>query len=63
MAEALVNTIKLGYVGGADLSAAATFVRQPPACPANYNRVAPHSTLGSLSQKQFRARQSQNHGV
>ncbi len=63
MAEAFVNTIKRDYVGGADLSDAATVIRQLPAWLEDYNRVAPHSALGSLSPKEFRAQQSHNHGV
>jgi putative transposase len=63
MAEAFVNTIKRDYVGGADLSDAATVIRQLPAWLEDYNRVAPHSALGSLAPKEFRAQQSQNHGV
>ena len=63
MAEAFVNAIKRDYVGAADLSDAATVIRQLPGWLDDYNRVAPHSALGSLSPKEFRAQQSQNHGV
>lgn len=57
MAEAFVNTIKRDYVGGADLSDAQTVIRQLPGWLEDYNRIAPHSALGFLSPKEFRAQQ------
>ena len=57
MAEAFVNTIKRDYVGGADLSDADTVIRQLPDWIQDYNRLAPHSALGFLSPKEFRAQQ------
>lgn len=57
MAEAFVNTIKRDYVGGADLSDAHTVICQLPAWLEDYNRIAPHSALGFLSPKEFRAQQ------
>jgi len=57
MAEAFVNTIKRDYVGGADLSDADTVIRQLPDWIQDYNRIAPHSALGFLSPKDFRAQQ------
>jgi putative transposase len=57
MAEAFVNTIKRDYVGGADLSDAQTVIRQLPGWIQDYNRIAPHSALGFLSPKEFRAQQ------
>jgi putative transposase len=55
MAEAFVNTIKRDYVPGADLSDADTVIRQLPAWIDEYNRLAPHSSLGMLSPMEFRA--------
>lgn len=55
MAEAFVNTIKRDYVQGADLSDGDTVLRQLPAWIADYNRFAPHSSLGMLSPMEFRA--------
>jgi len=55
MAEAFVNTIKRDYVPGADLSNAETVIRQLPAWIDDYNRLAPHSSLGMLSPMEFRA--------
>lgn len=57
MAEAFVNTIKRDYVGGADLSDADTVIRQLPGWIQDYNRIAPHSALGFLSPREFRAQQ------
>jgi putative transposase len=57
MAEAFVNTIKRDYVGGADLSDAQTVIQQIPDWIEDYNRLAPHSALGFLSPKEFRAQQ------
>jgi transposase InsO family protein len=55
MAEAFVNTIKRDYVPGADLSDAETVIRQVPGWIDDYNRLAPHSSLGMLSPMEFRA--------
>ena len=55
MAEAFVNTIKRDYVPGADLSDAETVLRQLPGWIDDYNRLAPHSSLGMLSPMEFRA--------
>jgi putative transposase len=55
MAEAFVNTIKRDYVEGADLSDGQTVIRQLPAWIDDYNRFAPHSSLGMLSPMEFRA--------
>ena len=57
MAEAFVNTIKRDYVDGADLSDAQTVIQQLPGWIEDYNRLAPHSALGFLSPKAFRAQQ------
>ena len=57
MAEAFVNTIKRDYVSQADLSDAETVIRQLPGWFADYNSVAPHSFLGQISPKTFRAQQ------
>jgi putative transposase len=57
MAEAFVNTIKRDYVQGADLSDAQTVLRQLPHWLRDYNQNAPHSALGFLSPKEFRAQQ------
>jgi len=57
MAEAFVNTIKRDYVAGADLSDAQTVIQQLPDWIEDYNRFAPHSALGFLSPKEFRAQQ------
>lgn len=63
MAEAFVNTIKRDYVEGADISDAQTVLRQLPGWIQDYNESAPHSSLGFLSPKEFRARQYANLGV
>jgi putative transposase len=63
MAEAFVNTIKRDYVEGADLSDGETVLRQLPAWIADYNRFAPHSSLGMLSPLEFRSVNSQNSTV
>ncbi len=55
MAEAFVNTVNRDYVYGADLSDGETVIRQLPEWIDDYNRIAPHSPLGMLSQKEFRA--------
>lgn len=57
MAEAFVNTIKRDYVEGADLSDARTVLAQLPDWIRDYNDNAPHSALGFLSPKEFRAQQ------
>lgn len=63
MAEAFVNTIKRDYVQGADLSDGETVLRQLPFWIADYNRFAPHSSLGMLSPQEFRALNSQTSTV
>ncbi len=63
MAEAFVNTIKQDYVQGADLSDARTVLRQLPGWIQDYNENAPHSSLGFLSPKEFRAQQCVTLGV
>jgi putative transposase len=63
MAEAFVNTIKRDYVPGADLSDAETVIRQVPGWIDDYNRLAPHSSLGMLSPMEFRALNSQTQPV
>jgi putative transposase len=60
MAEAFVNTIKRDYVEGADLSDAQTVLTQLPGWIQDYNAIAPHSSLGFLSPKEFRAQQYTN---
>jgi putative transposase len=55
MAEAFVNTVKRDYVHGADLSDGETVIRQLPGWIDDYNRIAPHSSLGMRSPKEFRA--------
>ena len=57
MAEAFVNTIKRDYVEGSDLSDAQTVLNQLPGWIQDYNETAPHSALGFLSPKDFRAQQ------
>ncbi len=57
MAEAFVNTIKRDYVEGADLPDAQTVLRQFPGWFQDNNESAPHSSLGFLSPKEFRAQQ------
>jgi putative transposase len=54
MAEAFVNTIKRDYAQVADLSGAETVIRQLPGWIDDYNRIAPHSSLGMLSPIEFR---------
>jgi len=56
MAEAFVNTIKRDYVQGADLSDVRTVLSQLPRIQ-YYNENEPHSPLGFLSPKEFRAQQ------
>jgi putative transposase len=63
MAEAFVNTIKRDYVQGADLSDAQSVLRQLPGWIQDYNESAPHSSLGFLSPKEFRAQQYTSLGV
>lgn len=63
MAEAFVNTMKRDYVGGADLSDADTVMAQVPGWIEDYNRVAPHSSLGQLSPLEFRVQESLNQRV
>jgi transposase InsO family protein len=55
MAEAFVNTVKRDYIHGADLSDGETVIRQLPGWIDDYNRIAPHSSLGMRSPKEFRA--------
>jgi transposase InsO family protein len=63
MAEAFVNTIKRDYVEGADLADAPAVLRQLPGWIQDYNDNAPHSSLGFLSPKEFRAQQHTSLGV
>jgi len=55
MSEALVNTLRRDYLAGTDLSSAAAVLEQIPAWFADYNAVAPHSTLSFRSPRQYRA--------
>ena len=54
MSEAFVNTLKRDYVSGADRSDAATVLDQAGAWIADYNAMAPHSSLGYRSPQQYR---------
>lgn len=54
MSEAFVNTLKRDYVSGADRRDAETLLDQPAAWIADYNAVAPHSSLGYRSPHQYR---------
>jgi putative transposase len=54
MSEAFVNTIKRDHVSGADRRDAATLLDQAPAWIADYNAIAPHSSLGYRSPQQYR---------
>ena len=54
MSEAFVNTLRRDYFAGADLSTAGAVRDQLPAWFADYNTVAPHSTLGYQSPHQYR---------
>ena len=60
MAEAFVKTLKRDYVDGADLSSAAAVLGQLPAWVADYNGVAPHSALGYLAPREYRARRQEH---
>jgi len=54
MSEAFVNTLRRDYVSGADRRDAATLLDQVTAWIADYNAVAPHSSLGYRSPHQYR---------
>ena len=54
MSEAFVNTLKRDYVSGADRGDADTLLDQSAAWIADYNAVAPHSSLGFRSPHQYR---------
>jgi len=54
MSEAFVNTLRRDYVSGADRRDAATVLDQVSAWIADYNAVAPHSSLGYRSPHQYR---------
>jgi putative transposase len=54
MSEAFVNTLKRDYVSGADRSDAATVLDQVGCWIADYNALAPHSSLGYRSPLQYR---------
>lgn len=54
MSEAFVNTLKRDYVSGADRTDAATVLDQVAAWIADYNAIAPHSSLGYRSPHQYR---------
>ena len=53
MSEAFVNTLRRDDLAGADRSTAAIVLDQIPARLADYNAVAPHSTLGFQSPQQY----------
>ena len=55
MSEAFVNTMRRDYFAGADLSTAAVVLDQLSAWFADYNAVAPHSSLGFQSPQQYRS--------
>lgn len=55
MAEALVHTIKRDYVYVNDCVDPATVLSMLPLWFADYNRVAPHSSLGMLSPVEYRS--------
>lgn len=55
MAEAFVNTLRRDYITGADRSTAAAVLGQVPAWFADYNGIAPHSSLGYRSPRQYRS--------
>ena len=54
MAEAFVNTLKRDYVSGADRATAAIVLDQVALWIADYNAIAPHSSLGYRSPRQYR---------
>ncbi len=54
MSEAFVNTLKRDNVSGADRSAANAVLDQASQWIADYNGVAPHSSLGYRSPQQYR---------
>ena len=49
MSEAFVNTLRLDYQAGADLSTASVVLEQIAVWIADYNAVARHSALGYQS--------------
>jgi len=55
MSEAFVNTLRRDYVSGADLSDAETVLDQVAGWIADYNAIAPHSSLGYRSPHQYRS--------
>lgn len=55
MSEAFVNTLRRDYVSGADRSDADTVLDQAGAWIADYNALAPHSSLGYRSPQQYRS--------
>ena len=57
MSEAVVNTMKRDYVGGADLSTAAAVREQMSSWVEDDNAVAPHSALGFKSPREYRGEQ------
>lgn len=54
MSEAFVNTLRRDYISGADRSDAATVLDQVTDWIADYNAIAPHSSLGYRSPQQYR---------
>lgn len=54
MSEAFVNTLKRDYVSGADRSDADAVLDQVTSWIADYNALAPHSSLGYRSPQQYR---------
>ena len=55
MAEAFVNTLKRDYASGADRCDAATVLEAIAVWIADYNAIAPHSSLGYRSPLQYRS--------
>lgn len=60
MSEAFVGTFKRDYVYTHELPDAATVIKQLPDWFEDYNSVAPHSGLGYLSPREYRARTNKN---
>lgn len=56
MSEAFVNTLKRDYVQGAMLWDAQKVLEQVSGWFEDYNQRAPHSALGMLSPRQYRAK-------
>jgi len=60
MSEAFVGTFKRDYVGTHELPDAATVIKQLPEWFEDYSAVAPHSGLGYLSPREYRAEKEKN---